>query len=103
MRPRKLRDVDILARYGGDEFVILLPQTNTQQAFLIAERIRESVLSARVETDRQSIVVTLSIGVAEIVHNPQDQLVEDVIRRADKALYSAKQKGRNNTVIFNEP
>ena len=99
----QVRDVDILARYGGDEFVILLPQTNTQQAFLIAERIRESVLSARVETDRQSIVVTLSIGVAEIVHNPQDRLVEDVIRRADKALYRAKQKGRNTTVIFNEP
>ena len=99
----QVRDVDILARYGGDEFVILLPQTNTQQAFLIAERIRESVLSARVKTDSQSIVVTLSIGVAEIVHNPQDRLVEDVIRRADKALYRAKQKGRNTTVIFNEP
>jgi diguanylate cyclase (GGDEF)-like protein/PAS domain S-box-containing protein len=96
----QVRDVDVLARYGGDEFIILLPQTGAQQAFLIAERIRESVASTRVETDNSPFVVTLSIGVAEMVHFPQDQSVEDAIRRADQALYAAKQSGHNRTVIF---
>jgi diguanylate cyclase (GGDEF)-like protein/PAS domain S-box-containing protein len=99
----QVRDVDILARYGGDEFIILLPQTGTQQAFLIAERIRESVATMRLATDDSPFIVTLSIGVAETVHTPHDASIEDAIRRADKALYMAKQKGRNNTVIFTEP
>jgi diguanylate cyclase (GGDEF)-like protein/PAS domain S-box-containing protein len=96
----QVRDVDVLARYGGDEFIILLPQTGAQQAFLIAERIRESVASTRVETDNSPFMVTLSIGVAEMVHTPQDRSVEDAIRRADQALYAAKQSGHNRTVIF---
>ncbi len=94
----QVRDVDVLARYGGDEFIILLPETDSEHAFIIAERIRESVESTNVGP----FIITLSIGVAETVHAPQDQLVEDIIRRADKALYLAKQKGRNNTVIFTE-
>jgi diguanylate cyclase (GGDEF)-like protein len=94
----QVRDVDVLARYGGDEFIILLPETDSEHAFIIAERIRESVASTNVGP----FIITLSIGVAETVHAPQDQLVEDIIRRADKALYLAKQKGRNNTVIFTE-
>ena len=98
-----MRDVDILARYGGDEFIILLPQTNAQQAYLIAERIRESVASTRIESDGGPFVVTLSIGVSETVHTPQDTSVENAIRRADKGLYMAKQKGRNNTTIYMGP
>ena len=99
----QVRDVDIFARYGGDEFIILLPETNAQQAFMIAERIREHVASTRIETENSPFIVTLSIGVAETIHSPQDESVEDAIRRADKALYMAKQKGRNTTVIFSEP
>jgi len=95
----QVRDVDVLARYGGDEFIILLPETDSEHAFIIAERIRESVASTNVGP----FIITLSIGLAETVHAPQDQLIEDIIRRADKALYLAKQKGRNNTVIFAEP
>jgi len=95
----KIRAVDVLARYGGDEFIILLPQTSAQQAFLIGERIRESVAALRVETDSGSLAVTLSIGVAEAVML-QDESVENVIRRTDKALYEAKQAGNNCTVIY---
>jgi len=99
----QVRDVDVLARYGGDEFIILLPQTGANQAFLIAERIRESVASVRMENENGPFIVTLSIGVAETVNSPQDETIEDVIRRADHALYQAKKNGRNHTIIFREP
>ena len=95
----QVRAVDVLARYGGDEFIVLLPQTSAQQAFLIAERIRESVAALQVEMDSGSLAVTLSIGIAEAIMS-QDGSVEKAIRRADKALYAAKQAGNNCTVIY---
>ena len=98
----QVRDVDMLARYGGDEFIILLPQTDAQQAFIIAERIRESVASVRVDNENSPFIVTLSIGVAEIINSPQDGTIEDVIRRADHALYQAKKNGRNHTIIYTQ-
>ena len=96
----QLRDVDLIGRYGGEEFVIVLPVTNAQQAYLLAERIRTSVAALRVETNTSPNVVTLSIGIAERIRTPQDESVDDVIRRADEAMYAAKQAGRNRTVIF---
>ena len=98
----QIRDVDMLARYGGDEFIILLPQTSAQQAFQTAERIRQSVASIRVGVDKNLLAATLSIGVAEINYTPQDESIEGVIRRADKALYAAKKSGRNHVIIFSE-
>lgn len=98
----RVRDVDVLARYGGDEFIILLPQTNEKQAFLIAERIRKTVASTPLENENSPFVITLSIGVAEIINSPQDECIEDVIRRADKALYKAKKNGRNHTATYTE-
>lgn len=96
----QLRAVDVLARYGGDEFVVLLSQTSAQQAVPIAERIRTSVAAMRVQTNKGPLTVTLSIGIAEIWREPADESVERVVQRADKALYSAKQTGRNRTVVF---
>jgi diguanylate cyclase (GGDEF)-like protein/PAS domain S-box-containing protein len=98
----QVRDVDVLARYGGDEFIILLPQTNAEQAFLIAERIRESVAATHLETENSGLAVTLSIGIADIRYNPKDEMIEDVIRRADQALYQAKRNGRNHAIVFKE-
>ncbi len=95
-----IRNVDSLARYGGDEFVILLPQTNAQMAFAIAERIRENVAALRMETEKGPLSVTLSIGVAEMCSDPADASIEQVVQRADKALYAAKQAGRNRTKLF---
>jgi diguanylate cyclase (GGDEF)-like protein/PAS domain S-box-containing protein len=98
----QVRAVDVLARYGGDEFVLLLPQTDTQQALLIAERIRASVATTtHVGADQSPFTVTLSIGIAELQRSPVDEDVERVIQRADEALYAAKAEGRNRTVIFN--
>ena len=87
----EMRSVDVLARYGGDEFIILLAETNAKQALFIAERIRASV---------SPLAITLSMGIAEILHKPVDENVERIIRRADKALYAAKAKGRNCVVIY---
>lgn len=96
---QQIRNVDILARYGGDEFIILLPETNAQQAFQIAERTRECVASTGAGMKNSPFSATLSLGVAEVCLSPQDASVEDVIRRADQALYAAKAKGNNCTVI----
>ena len=98
----QVRDVDILARYGGDEFIILLPQTDARQAFVVAERIRTGVEDLPREEGAEALEITLSLGVAEMSTSPQDISVEDVIRRADRALYCAKKIGRNHAVIFSE-
>jgi len=95
----ELRSADIIGRYGGEEFVIILPMTDAQQALILAERIRVSVEMIYVPTPKRTAVVTLSVGVAEINH-AADESAEDVIRRADEAMYAAKQAGRNCAVIY---
>lgn len=98
----QLRAVDELARYGGDEFIILLPETSAKQAFPIAERLREQIAALRVEAHKNQFGVTLSIGIAETGNEPADSSVEAVISRADKAMYKAKIEGRNKTVIYSK-
>jgi diguanylate cyclase (GGDEF)-like protein/PAS domain S-box-containing protein len=96
----QLRDVDLIGRYGGEEFLIILPMTEARQALLLAERIRSGVEDLRVETEKGPVSVTLSVGISEIFRVPMDSSIDDIIRRADDALYAAKQAGRNRTVIF---
>ena len=98
----QVRACDVVARYGGDEFIIMLPQADVQDALPIAERIRASIAAISIETDKEPILATLSIGIAEMRRNPPDENVERVIQRADKALYKAKLSGRNRTVIFGQ-
>jgi diguanylate cyclase (GGDEF)-like protein/PAS domain S-box-containing protein len=89
-----LREYDRVGRYGGEEFLIMLPQTKAEIAVEIAERLRSSVESWRLIYQEQlwSFKTTISLGVAEM--NPGESL-ESLIDRADKALYRAKQTGRN--------
>ena len=98
----QMREVDVFARSGGDEFIVLLPQTNAEQAFNIAERIRLSISQRKILAGGASVNITISIGVAEMQHDPDDHSIEDIISRADKALYQSKQRGRNHTVVFSE-
>jgi diguanylate cyclase (GGDEF)-like protein/PAS domain S-box-containing protein len=98
----QVRASDVVARYGGDEFIILLPNTDAQQAFPVAERIRASVANIRTEADKEPFAITLSIGIAEVRQNSTDESVERVIQRADEAMYKAKQGGRNRVVIFGQ-
>ena len=95
----ELRSADVLGRYGGEEFIILLPMTNAQQAYSLAERIRVKAADMNMPTSKGEASVTLSIGVIEIDRASHLESVEEVFRRADQAMYSAKQAGRNRTVI----
>ena len=88
-----LREVDLLARYGGDEFVILLPYTSVGQAAHVADRIRSVVSSTPIAAGTGDLSVTVSIGVVEYVQNMSS--LEPLLERADQALFAAKRHGRN--------
>jgi diguanylate cyclase (GGDEF)-like protein len=102
MMKKKFRTTDLLAKYGGDEFVIILPQTEKVGAYLAAERLRESVekqIFPGAETQPLK-KLTISIGLASYPEHGLSE--EEVLNRADKALYFAKESGRNRTIIYNE-
>jgi len=90
-----LRSIDLVARYGGEEFVVVMPETPREQAGKIMERLRKRVAQTDfpIDDDRKTLSVTISIGVAT-TDNPDD-MAEDVLERADAALYQAKHAGRN--------
>lgn len=92
-----LRTIDIAARFGGEEFVALLPSTPLAGALVVAERIRLDVMNHVVDVDGVSIAYTISIGVAEFT--ARSDTIEAVIKRADDALYRAKRTGRNRVCV----
>ncbi|WP_338291140.1 sensor domain-containing diguanylate cyclase [Planctobacterium marinum] len=90
-----LRKSDVLCRYGGEEFLIMLPDTNVERACLISDKIRQRINELSIKpTEKQKFNFTVSFGVSSI-NCEQDNSVESVICRADKALYKAKEGGRN--------
>ena len=94
----ELRDTDFAARYGGDEFVVLLPQTNENQAALFAERLRRRLVEMSADA---GLPVKGSIGVAAVTAEELDapDAAEDLLRRADEALYRAKRGGRDRVEV----
>lgn len=92
-----LRTQDHLSRYGGEEFVILLPETGLQQARRVAERILEANRAHRVNTDAGPIRYTLSLGLSHLQVNDRDPW--QIVQRADASLYSAKRLGRDRLCI----
>jgi diguanylate cyclase (GGDEF)-like protein len=96
-----LRTSDVIGRYGGEEFVILLPETNEQHAHRIANRIRLLVLDRPIMTDRGEISVTISLGISSM-EGECDSRLEWVVDQADQALLLAKESGRNRVVIWQE-
>jgi diguanylate cyclase (GGDEF)-like protein/PAS domain S-box-containing protein len=94
----KLRDVDILSRYGGEEFFIMLPETDKDNAYIIADRIRKLIDDNSFPTSAGLINITVSIGICYLSKNIYN--LEDMVNYADQALYQAKQNGRNNVKHF---
>ena len=96
-----VRDTDVVGRFGGEEFMILLPHTRAADAALVAERIRRAIIASDVRWQGQRLDVTLSLGVAEAgVHADG---FDELIAAADQALYAAKNGGRNRTVVAKDP
>ncbi len=88
-----IRDADVFARWGGEEFVLLLRHTDCREAFTVAEKIR---LAVEAYDFAQAGHITCSIGVTDVQH---DDLLSEAIERADRALYAAKNQGRNRTMV----
>jgi diguanylate cyclase (GGDEF)-like protein len=95
---RLKRESDITCRYGGEEFIMLLPNTSIRGASVYSEKIRKKVEDTTVEIEEEiTITFTISLGVTQIDFI-NDKNIETVINRADEALYKAKKKGRNQVV-----
>jgi diguanylate cyclase (GGDEF)-like protein len=98
----ELRDTDFAARYGGDEFVVLLPQTSESQGALFAERLRKRLAEV---SEQAGLPLHGSIGVAAVSAEELDSpdAAEDLLRRADEALYRAKRSGRDRVEVAHVP
>ncbi|MBI9075885.1 MAG: PleD family two-component system response regulator [Desulfatibacillum sp.] len=94
-----LRDTDLAARYGGEEFALVLYHTPAAAAFMVAERLRDSVEKHEFIANDLSLSVTISVGVATFPH-PDIPDHKTLIECADKALYKAKENGRNQVISF---
>lgn len=92
-----LRETDVFARYGGDEFVLLLPQTKADGAFEVAERIRKTIASMPLDTQGKQVPTTVSIGIASFPAHGEDLAI--IMNRADQAMYHSKQRGRNRCSV----
>ena len=94
-----IRQIDILGRYGGDEFVVLLPETGLDRAVRVAERLCSRIASLELEFEGRRLQITASAGVADIIG--PDSTLDILIDRADQALLSAKRAGRNRVQCYN--
>jgi diguanylate cyclase (GGDEF)-like protein len=94
---RSVREVDLVGRYGGEELIIIMPETDLEAALPVAERLRASICERPVELTDQEVHITVSIGVAQKDDNTLN--LETLIARADQAMYIAKHKGRNRVAV----
>jgi len=94
----QLRESDLIARYGGEEFAIMLPHSSSESAYDIAERLREKIATLKIKYEKQLITFTMSFGIASC-QGDEKISVDELIRRADKALYKAKSAGKNQSVV----
>ena len=92
-----LRETDLVARIGGEEYVILMPEASGERAAETADRLRKTIAAATIPADGSSFSITASFGVTE--WSPEDDSIETTLARADSALYDAKQAGRNRVEL----
>ncbi len=93
----QLRDIDIIGRYGGDEFIVLLTETEQKAVCVVAERLCQAVSEMRVPIHKGSIQITMSVGLAGMDENTPD--LDTLIARADQAAYAAKEAGGNRVAV----
>ncbi|MBA8613249.1 GGDEF domain-containing protein, partial [Vibrio cholerae] len=93
----RLRKSDIFARWGGEEFIILLPETSVNQALILTESLRVNIKKHQFTGKKP---ITISLGISEVLKS--DEGMEIVIDRADRALYQAKKTGRDKVVLWND-
>lgn len=102
-----VRVSDIVCRYGGEEFVIILPQSRLPMSVQIAERLRAAIEAEPVNYEQTEIRLTASLGVAKFDRVVGEVSVEDLVKQADEYMYQAKQSGRNRVchpeIVFTEP
>lgn len=91
-----LRKPDLLSRYGGEEFVVILPETDINQSLIVAKKIREGVEETEFHYEGEKVPITISVGVTEVQEN--DSKPSTTITRADTFMYTAKENGRNLVV-----
>lgn len=98
-----VRVIDVLARFGGEEFAVIMPQTEKEEAFLVAERMRESIKEQLLHTWKlfPKENITITIGVAAFPSDGRDR--SELIRNADRALYKGKMEGKDKTVVWGSP
>ena len=94
---KKVRDVDVLCRWGGEEFLLLLENCDQQHAAKVAETLRESISQLQIRIKDQRVSVTISAGVAEY---QLDESMDHLIERCDHAMYESKNKGRNRITVY---
>lgn len=91
-----LRESDTLGRTGGEEFVVVLPETPAEGALVVADRLRQIIATTPAPTASGPLTMTLSIGVAEV---SRGESIDAVMQRADQAMYAAKESGRNRCCV----
>lgn len=104
-----LRNVDIVSRYGGEEFVVVIPEAKLENACEVAERIRSNIARHHFQLYEVQTRVTVSVGVcvfpedvSNIPEEKNNEIPFEIVRRADKALYRAKEEGRNRVICYRD-
>ena len=95
-----VRGIDLACRYGGEEFLIAMPDTDLAFASVVAERLRHEIANAKfnLNAGRDELNVTVSIGLSSTENGPEEDSAQKLIKRADEALYEAKSAGRNRVI-----
>jgi diguanylate cyclase (GGDEF)-like protein len=95
---KQLRKTDLLARFGGEEFCFLFPETDLNGAAIIAENIRDAISKLEFDSEKNRFSVTVSIGISKLLDS--NDSMENMLKRSDESLYKAKENGRNRVVIW---